>query len=117
MLQLSVEHVSISYERTMVLKDISFSVEEGDYICIVGKNMVLEKSSLIKGNIRFDSTKGGGKVIFSGEELARACWLSASANTASKRFSSLGDGGCVVRMLERQGMASILYKGGEGTGM
>ena len=67
MLQLSVEHVSISYERTMVLKDISFSVEEGDYICIVGENGS-GKSSLIKGILGLIPLKEG-KVIFSGGTL------------------------------------------------
>lgn len=64
MLQLSVEHVSISYERTLVLKDISFSVEEGDYICIVGENGS-GKSSLIKGILGLVPLKEG-RVVFHG---------------------------------------------------
>lgn len=63
-LQLSVEHVSISYERVLVLKDISFSVEEGDYICIVGENGS-GKSSLIKGILGLVPLKEG-KVLFHG---------------------------------------------------
>mgnify|MGYP002623960792 CR=1 FL=1 len=44
---LSCEHLSVSYEGRPALTDISFSVEEGDYICVLGENGA-GKSTLIK---------------------------------------------------------------------
>ncbi|MBE7011077.1 MAG: metal ABC transporter ATP-binding protein [Ruminococcaceae bacterium] len=41
------ENLSISFNKTSVLKDLSFTVEEGDYLCIVGENGS-GKSTLIK---------------------------------------------------------------------
>lgn len=65
MLQVSVEHISIAYERTTVLKDVSFSVEEGDYICILGENGS-GKSTLLKGVLGLVPLKEG-TVRFHGE--------------------------------------------------
>ncbi|MBO5279345.1 MAG: ABC transporter ATP-binding protein [Lachnospiraceae bacterium] len=65
MLQVSVEHVSIAYERTTVLKDISFSVEEGDYICVLGENGS-GKSTLLKGILGLVPLQEG-TVSFHGE--------------------------------------------------
>ena len=64
------ENVSFSYENTGVLKDLSFTVGKGDYLCIVGENGS-GKSTLTKGLlglkqpaegkiIRHDSIKSGG---------------------------------------------------------
>ncbi len=74
MLQLSVEHVAISYERTLVLKDISFSVEEGDYICIVGENGS-GKSSLIKGILGLIPLREGKVIFHEGTLRAHAGYL------------------------------------------
>lgn len=41
------ENLSISFSKTPVLKDLSFTVDEGDYLCIVGENGS-GKSTLIK---------------------------------------------------------------------
>lgn len=41
------ENLSISFDKTPVLKDLSFTVDEGDYLCIVGENGS-GKSTLIK---------------------------------------------------------------------
>lgn len=65
MLQLSVEHVSIAYERTQVLKDISFAVEEGDYLCVLGENGS-GKSTLVKGILGLVPLQEG-TVSFQGE--------------------------------------------------
>ncbi len=67
-LQLSVERVSIAYEKTMVIKNLSFFVEEGDYLCIVGENGS-GKSSLIKGILGLVPLKEG-KVTFLKEGLS-----------------------------------------------
>lgn len=41
------ENLSIAFNKTSVLKDLSFTVDEGDYLCIVGENGS-GKSTLIK---------------------------------------------------------------------
>lgn len=41
-------NVCISYDRTPAVKNLSFSVEKGDYLCIVGENGS-GKSTLMKG--------------------------------------------------------------------
>lgn len=44
---LKCENVSVAYEGKSVLEDVSFSVGEGDYICVLGENGA-GKSTLIK---------------------------------------------------------------------
>ena len=44
---LTVDRVSLGYDADLILKDISFSVEEGDYLSIVGENGS-GKSTLMK---------------------------------------------------------------------
>ena len=38
MSQIECKDVSVKYENQVVLEDISFSIEQGDYLCIVGEN-------------------------------------------------------------------------------
>ena len=45
---ISLNNVGFSYEGKTVLSDIHFSVEKGDYLCIVGENGA-GKSTLLKG--------------------------------------------------------------------
>ncbi|MDD2189740.1 MAG: metal ABC transporter ATP-binding protein [Eubacteriales bacterium] len=46
--QISVRNVSISYERKPIISEVSFDVEKGDYLCIVGENGS-GKTTLMKG--------------------------------------------------------------------
>ena len=36
-IQLSCENITIAYEKTIVVKNISFQIEQGDYMCILEK--------------------------------------------------------------------------------
>lgn len=47
MAQISCDNISLSYENNVVLRDLSFNVETGDYLCIVGENGS-GKSTLIR---------------------------------------------------------------------
>ena len=38
MAQLTCDHLWLGYEGRPVLEDLSFSVQAGDYLCIVGEN-------------------------------------------------------------------------------
>jgi zinc transport system ATP-binding protein len=63
---ISLNSVSVKYNDTFALKDISFNVNEGDYLCIVGENGS-GKSTLVKsilglvkpnrGTIQFNNLK------------------------------------------------------------
>lgn len=47
MLQIECDKIAIGYDKKIVVKDLSFSVNQGDYLCIVGENGA-GKSTLIK---------------------------------------------------------------------
>jgi len=56
--QISARKVSMSYEKKPVLEDISFEVEQGDYLCIVGENGS-GKTTLMKGILGLMPLKSG----------------------------------------------------------
>ena len=53
--------ISIAYEGQTVVRDLSFWIEQGDYLCIVGENGS-GKSTLVKSLLGFpaDSTAEAG---------------------------------------------------------
>ena len=44
---ITVKDLTIGYDASVLVKDINFCVEEGDYLCIVGENGA-GKSTLMK---------------------------------------------------------------------
>ena len=58
MSQISVQSVTMSYEKKLVLEGVSFEVEQGDYLCIVGENGS-GKTTLMKGILGLMPLKGG----------------------------------------------------------
>ncbi|QAT42935.1 metal ABC transporter ATP-binding protein [Aminipila luticellarii] len=65
---LTCQNVSFAYEGNVILSDIDFSVNQGDYLCIVGENGA-GKSTLIKGILNLKKTFSGN--IITGEGLAQ----------------------------------------------
>jgi ABC-type Mn/Zn transport systems, ATPase component len=63
---LTCRDVSFSYEGTTVLTGLNFSVEAGDYLCVVGENGA-GKSTLLKGLLRLKKPSEGE--ILTGEGL------------------------------------------------
>lgn len=55
---ISCESVSYSYDRLTVIKNLTFSVNKGDFLCIVGENGT-GKSTLVKGLLGLKSTDSG----------------------------------------------------------
>lgn len=55
---LKVEELTTGYDKQIVSKDINFSVEAGDYLCIVGENGS-GKSTLLKTILKLIPTKKG----------------------------------------------------------
>lgn len=58
MAQLRCENLSVGYEDGIVVSDISFELNKGDYVCIVGENGA-GKSSLLKGILGLAQIKSG----------------------------------------------------------
>ena len=65
---ISCQNLAFSYEDVDVIKDLSFIISEGDYLCIVGENGS-GKSTLTKGLLGLKAPDKG-KIIFS-DELKR----------------------------------------------
>ncbi len=65
---ISCRNLAFSYEDVDVIKDLSFTISEGDYLCIVGENGS-GKSTLTKGLLGL-KVPDKGKIIFS-DELKR----------------------------------------------
>ena len=55
---LKCENLSFSYEGRIALENVNFTVEEGDYICVLGENGA-GKSTLIKGLLKLIKPAGG----------------------------------------------------------
>ncbi|HJA12071.1 MAG TPA: metal ABC transporter ATP-binding protein [Candidatus Mediterraneibacter merdipullorum] len=62
------EHVSIGYEGQMVVKDLDFQIEQGDYLCIVGENGS-GKSTLVRSLLGLKHTEKG-RILY-GDGLKR----------------------------------------------
>lgn len=58
------ENVSMAYDKVLAISDISFAVEEGDYLCIVGENGA-GKSTLVKGILGLMKPESG-QITYSG---------------------------------------------------
>ena len=61
----SLNKIGFSYEGKVVLEDIHFSVEKGDYLCIVGEN-VAGKSTLLKGILGLKKPNEGEIILGDG---------------------------------------------------
>lgn len=59
---IEVKNLSLGYEKENVIEDISFTVNEGDFVIVVGKNGA-GKSTLIKGILGLIKPKSG-QIIF-----------------------------------------------------
>jgi len=58
------KNLTMAYGSHIALRDLSFAIEAGDYLCIVGENGS-GKSTLIKGLLGLQQPKGG-KIILNG---------------------------------------------------
>ena len=58
MAMIECSHLTMGYGSQIAVEDLSFSVEEGDYLCIVGPNGS-GKSTLLKGLLGLAQPKSG----------------------------------------------------------
>lgn len=52
------QHLTVKYDKQPVLNDVSFTVDEGDYLCIIGENGS-GKSTLMKALLKLIPFQGG----------------------------------------------------------
>lgn len=69
MAQLSCNNLSVGYEDGIVVSELTFELNKGDYVCVVGENGA-GKSSLIKGILGLAQIKSGS--IEYGDGISRA---------------------------------------------
>jgi len=67
---LSVENLSVSYGRIKALHGISFEVEEGEIVCIIGANGA-GKSTTLRAISRLVEVDDGSKMTFMGQDLLK----------------------------------------------
>lgn len=65
---LSCEHVSVAYDGRTVVQDVSFSVEQGEYLCIVGENGS-GKSTLLKSILGLVPVRSGSISLACGDGI------------------------------------------------
>lgn len=63
---LSISHLSAGYDRSDVLHDLSLSIDEGEFVCVIGANTA-GKSTLLKAISGLVSVRGS--ILFDGTEL------------------------------------------------
>jgi branched-chain amino acid transport system ATP-binding protein len=67
---LSVENLQVSYDRIRALHGISFEVDEGEIVCIIGANGA-GKSTTLRAISGLVPVQTGTKMTFSGQDLTR----------------------------------------------
>jgi branched-chain amino acid transport system ATP-binding protein len=65
---LSVENLAVSYDQIKALHGVSFQVDEGEIVCIIGANGA-GKSTTLRAISRLIPSEAGSKLIFQGEDL------------------------------------------------
>jgi branched-chain amino acid transport system ATP-binding protein len=67
---LSVENLQVSYERIKALHGISFQVDEGEIVCIIGANGA-GKSTTLRAISRMVPAEPGSKMTYRGKDLLK----------------------------------------------
>jgi branched-chain amino acid transport system ATP-binding protein len=67
---LSVENLSVSYDRIRALHGINFQIEEGEIVCIIGANGA-GKSTTLRAISRMVPVEAGTKMTYKGQDLLK----------------------------------------------
>jgi branched-chain amino acid transport system ATP-binding protein len=67
---LSVENLQVSYERIKALHGISFQIDEGEIVCIIGANGA-GKSTTLRALSRLVPVEAGTKMTYRGKDLLK----------------------------------------------
>ena len=87
MTQITCRDLTIGYGSHIILKHLNFTVNEGDYLCIIGENGS-GKSSLMRTILNLQNPING-QILYDHPDSAERYRLSASADISSKRFSCI----------------------------
>ena len=78
------EHIDLGYEGEAIVKDISFSISEGDYLCILGENGA-GKSTLVKAILSLHAPLKG-EIEFSPQIRKNEIGYLPQQSSAQKNF-------------------------------
>ena len=98
MAQLTCKNLTLGYDNRAIQEDLNFSIDAGDYLCIVGENGS-GKSTLMKTLLHLQAPRWPEK---------KRNWLSAAADAGAERFSGIREGNCVIWMPESLWMETFL---------
>lgn len=97
---LSCEHITMQYDGRNVVNDISFFLDPGDYLCIVGENGS-GKSTLMRGLLGLKPLAGGNVIFGDGLRRQEIGYLPQQTAVQREFPTSVEE---VVRSLNRCGM-------------
>ena len=100
--------VSFGYENQQVIKDLSFQVQEGEYVCVVGENGS-GKSTLIKGLLGLIPA-GSGQVNYGKEISNHVIGYLPQQTSSQKRFPGNCLGGDFIRLSKYKKGPLFLFK-------
>lgn len=106
MAQLTCKNLTLGYDNRAIQEDLNFSIDAGDYLCIVGENGS-GKSTLMKTLLHLQAPISGSIELGDGLKKKRN-WLSAAADAGAERFSGIREGNCVIWMPESLWMETFL---------
>ncbi|MBQ8202875.1 MAG: metal ABC transporter ATP-binding protein [Clostridia bacterium] len=86
---ISIDKLSSYYDNRQVFSELSFDVEDGDYICITGENGS-GKTTLMQCILGFD-IKYKGSIIFNGFSRRDIGWLPQKSDTKSDFPASVSE--------------------------
>ena len=93
MAQLTCKNLTLGYDNRAIQEDLNFSIDAGDYLCIVGENGS-GKSTLMKTLLHLQAPISGS--------------IELAADAGAERFSGIREGNCVIWMPESLWMETFL---------
>ena len=97
---LKCENLSFAYDGVTVVRDLNFTVDEGDYLCIIGENGA-GKSTLIKGLLRLKKPSAGKVELGEGLRATEIGYLPQQTQIQKDFPASVSEvvlSGCLNRM-------------------
>ena len=87
MAQLTCKNLTLGYDNRAIQEDLNFSIDAGDYLCIVGENGSGKSTFLRSLNLLEEPTDG--EIIFNGVDITKKKYKDASGKTVKLDIDSL----------------------------